>query len=322
MKISFENSNQAKINNCNSKITKDIPDITEVTNNFNNQNLKGWYKEVCFTDYKIGYGSYDVINSHKIEVNFIGETIEMTFLLDGEFKVILPNNSLTYKSNEHNLTYYANVNRSLLLEKGLHHLVKINFSIDFFKKYFPDDVEFKHFKNQIELKQTTRLQSENLKITHKISLLLKDIVKSEWKNYYLKMHANATVLKLLLLQLHQIKQINTNQKSETIAPNSIVEMVKEFITKNYNKPLSLELLCKKFGTNEYTLKKDFKATYNHTVFGYIADLKMEKSKKLLIKNKLSISEVSEKIGYKNPQHFSTAFKKKYGVSPSKINSLY
>jgi AraC-like DNA-binding protein len=33
---------------------------------------------------------------------------------------------------------------------------------------------------------------------------------------------------------------------------------------------------------------------------------------------MSYGEISDKIGYKNPQHFSTAFKKKFGISPSAL----
>ncbi len=44
---------------------------------------------------------------------------------------------------------------------------------------------------------------------------------------------------------------------------------------------------------------------------------MEKAKNILLNNKISVSEVSEIIDYKNPQHFSSAFKKKFGISPCK-----
>jgi AraC-like DNA-binding protein len=42
---------------------------------------------------------------------------------------------------------------------------------------------------------------------------------------------------------------------------------------------------------------------------------MERAKYLLMDSGKSISEVSDEIGYKNPQHFTVAFKKKFGLSP-------
>ncbi|NML68572.1 helix-turn-helix transcriptional regulator [Chryseobacterium sp. RP-3-3] len=35
---------------------------------------------------------------------------------------------------------------------------------------------------------------------------------------------------------------------------------------------------------------------------------------------MDISEVSDVVGYKNPRHFSTAFKKKFGIVPSPLKS--
>jgi AraC-like DNA-binding protein len=46
---------------------------------------------------------------------------------------------------------------------------------------------------------------------------------------------------------------------------------------------------------------------------------MEYAKQLLSEQSLTVSEVSERIGYKNQRHFSTAFKKKYGFSPSETS---
>jgi len=71
-------------------------------------------------------------------------------------------------------------------------------------------------------------------------------------------------------------------------------------------------------TNEFTLKKGFKEVFGTTVFGFWNELKMQESKNLLLEHKLTVAEVSEKIGYKNPQHFSTAFKQYFGISPSRL----
>jgi AraC-like DNA-binding protein len=42
---------------------------------------------------------------------------------------------------------------------------------------------------------------------------------------------------------------------------------------------------------------------------------MQEAKKLLMDDHKSIHEVSEYCGYQYVQHFSTAFKKKFGVTP-------
>jgi AraC-like DNA-binding protein len=43
---------------------------------------------------------------------------------------------------------------------------------------------------------------------------------------------------------------------------------------------------------------------------------MEHAFRLLRDDGLLVTEVSRNVGYKNPNHFSTAFKKKFGINPS------
>ncbi|WP_314058381.1 helix-turn-helix domain-containing protein [Empedobacter brevis] len=45
---------------------------------------------------------------------------------------------------------------------------------------------------------------------------------------------------------------------------------------------------------------------------------MEYAKALLTEQHLTISEIAYLIGYKNQRHFSSAFKKKFGISPSQL----
>jgi AraC-like DNA-binding protein len=41
----------------------------------------------------------------------------------------------------------------------------------------------------------------------------------------------------------------------------------------------------------------------------------------LLQDDKSVSEVAELIGYKNPHHFTAAFKKRFGFLPSQVNKM-
>ena len=51
---------------------------------------------------------------------------------------------------------------------------------------------------------------------------------------------------------------------------------------------------------------------------YIRHYLMEKARQMLLKGK-SVTEVSEKLGFEYPQHFSRMFKKEFGTAPSRVN---
>jgi AraC family transcriptional regulator len=45
-------------------------------------------------------------------------------------------------------------------------------------------------------------------------------------------------------------------------------------------------------------------------------LRIEQSKRLLENRQLSVLEVAQSVGFDNPQHFATVFRRFAGVSPS------
>ena len=58
-----------------------------------------------------------------------------------------------------------------------------------------------------------------------------------------------------------------------------------------------------------------KWTYNKTVLNYINSLKIREAKALLRESKLSVTEISEKLGFNSIHYFSRLFKKTTGHSP-------
>lgn len=53
--------------------------------------------------------------------------------------------------------------------------------------------------------------------------------------------------------------------------------------------------------------------------GYVNHLKLEKSKELIGKAELNITQISNYLGYSSVHYFSRQFKQKYGMSPSEYS---
>jgi len=152
-------------------------------------------------------------------------------------------------------------------------------------------------------------------ITPAMLVIINQIINCSWKNKYRQLFLEAKVLELLLLQLEDIRLcslcLKKNKTSKTIIDK--MHYAKEIVLSKLNNPMCLSDLAKVIGTNECTLKKEFKNVFGYTVFKYITDEKMEKAKMLLEDKQLTVNEVSDISGYKNPQHFSTAFKRKSNI---------
>jgi len=129
----------------------------------------------------------------------------------------------------------------------------------------------------------------------------------------------AKVLELLFLDLEYIKKSAVTLKAPALRPadRMKLEAARALIGQNLQSPCSLIELAHKVGLNDFKLKKGFKAAFGTTVFGYLADLRMEKAKKMLA-DAHSVSEVAHEVGYKNAHHFAVAFKKRFNLLPSQM----
>ncbi|MEM9141534.1 MAG: AraC family transcriptional regulator, partial [Bacteroidota bacterium] len=198
--------------------------------------------------------------------------------------------------------------------------LEINLKPMFFEQYLPDTGQFDAFKKLIHDKQKAILSPHNHPITSEMFVLIMDLVNCPLKDGFRKLFLEAKVLELLLLQLNQMLQCECCFENAETTKGIVDKMylARDIITRDLNDPLSLSDLAKRVSTNECTLKKEFKNIFGTTVFGYLRHLKMEKAKNLLLYQNMPVNEISHIIGYKNPQHFTTAFKKQFGVAPSQM----
>lgn len=149
---------------------------------------------------------------------------------------------------------------------------------------------------------------------------VRDIASCERTGHFRRMYLETKVTELVLLQVEQLTQI---QDISIKIPKIDIERMhhaRELVTQNIVTPCSLIDLARKVGTNEFKLKKYFKELYGTTVFGYLNELKMNEAKQKLLKDELNIYQVAESLGYKTPNHFSTAFRKYFGYPPSQIKN--
>jgi AraC-like DNA-binding protein len=74
------------------------------------------------------------------------------------------------------------------------------------------------------------------------------------------------------------------------------------------------------GTNECTLKNGFKTLFGTTVFGYLFNYRMKLAGQYLSDTDKTIQEIAGLVGYEYLSHFSTAFKRKFYVSPQQYRA--
>ena len=89
----------------------------------------------------------------------------------------------------------------------------------------------------------------------------------------------------------------------------------EFMHDNYSRGLSLEEVASAAYLSEYHFARLFKEIIGVTPHVYLANLRLERARKLLAETELAISEVASRVGYQSQSHFTKVFKSTTGVAP-------
>jgi AraC family transcriptional regulator, transcriptional activator of the genes for pyochelin and ferripyochelin receptors len=123
---------------------------------------------------------------------------------------------------------------------------------------------------------------------------------------------------LIALQFSALCTPKRDHRGINSCDKEIMFGMKEYITANFNDNHSIATLSRRFGINQTKLKKYFKELFGVPVIEFIFNLRMDHAQTLLYDRGMYIADVAPIAGYKNPNHFATAFRRKFGVSPSEI----
>ena len=88
-----------------------------------------------------------------------------------------------------------------------------------------------------------------------------------------------------------------------------------------NPGLSLRLISESVHVSSGYFSQLFKQVTGESCTEYLTKTRIDTAKKLLKKTTLKTYEIAEKVGFNDPQYFSTCFKKTIGVSPTEYRDM-
>lgn len=101
-----------------------------------------------------------------------------------------------------------------------------------------------------------------------------------------------------------------------------VDEVASYIIDHYDKALSLEIIAAHFYVNKCYLSRIFKEASGFTVNEYINMIRIRRARELLSNTSMSITEVSESVGYETITYFERVFHQYTQTSPSGYRKQY
>lgn len=113
-------------------------------------------------------------------------------------------------------------------------------------------------------------------------------------------------LKQVLISLHRLQSAQLPPK---------ISLVMEYIRQHYREDLTNERLADLVGYHAYHLNRIFAAATGTTLHGYVLRQRLNRACYLLLNTDLDLKEIPEQTGFRSYPHFSSYFKRVYGISP-------
>ncbi len=174
-----------------------------------------------------------------------------------------------------------------------------------------------------ELQQLVRRRDQEYYVcsgttTAAMQVALQQILHCPYQGLTRRIYLQGKVFELLALLLELLLEEQKAQRHPPkLKPEDIdrIHHAKDILLTRLEHPPSLVELARAVGINDYKLKIGFHQVFGTTVFGYLNEYRMERSRQLLQEGNLTVTGVARAVGYANRSHFAAAFKRKFGVNP-------
>lgn len=107
----------------------------------------------------------------------------------------------------------------------------------------------------------------------------------------------------------------TKSEKENESEKSVVDVAKKYIQENYYKDIDMTIVANMVSMSYTYFSKIFKEQTGMNFIDYLMKVRMETAERLLSDPTNKINEISSKVGYDNPKHFTRAFRNYFGISP-------
>ena len=242
----------------------------------------------------------------------IPDTLEIR-IGDERLKESNTTRAIAYLTNT--LADWAYVGAAGTIYKGIDVLFSPTWLADYLGLQQIDDVLSAYLSLQIENVHREPLDSEYRR-------LIQEIVEVEDTNpMRLAIIQNRVMLLIerFFLRIYQRRKNSFWNVPLSKADIDRVMQVEATLTKDIFEPApTISQLARMVSISESKLKKDFKLIYGIPVYEYFQKVRMQAAKDKLLAGGHSVKEVAMELGYANLSNFTIAFKKEFGLLPSKL----
>ena len=126
-------------------------------------------------------------------------------------------------------------------------------------------------------------------------------------------------------KVHPIAPVGvaTRQSTDVVAVDDPrLKRAARFMRDHVFEKVTVEDLVKVSGMSRTLLERQFKHSFGVSPYEQILTLKLNKAERLIVETKLSLAEISDKLGFSSPEHFNSTFNKRKGHPPGQLRKHF
>lgn len=252
------------------------------------------------------------------------EVLEICYCLEGEMTITVPDTSHEYQITQGNVLFYYHKNfvDTFTLNVANYSGFSVHIHHDYLQQLlapaYSELMSTEWRENMKRIFKTERMFVERASL--KMERMAKELKAAmSLKNVEAYFSFQAKVMEFLSYCI----QFRYRNAELSLSPSELttVNKARQYLLEHLCQPPSIEDLARHCNTNSCKLKKDFKRAYHATIYGYIKEKRLEKSKVLLQNTEWSIANIANQIGYANPSKYANAFKLYTGMTPSEYRKM-
>ncbi len=263
---------------------------------------KGWNN--------IGVGYYRLPSSETPEISFLQHIIAVhvdKYPIKGERLIEGRTVKETY-TNGKIAIYPAYMTQKMNWDKEIEF---INISLE--PKFLVNCADKSIDSNRIEILPQFAIEDA---VIYSLGLALKTEIESDNSASLLYAESAATMLAVHILRHYAVQKSIIKHFAGGISQSKL-KLVINYINDNLDRNLSLTQLAELVYMSPNNFVRLFKQSTGITPYQYVLQCRIEKAKELLKYQKLTLTEISQKLGFYDQSRFTNTFRKHVGITPKR-----
>ena len=110
----------------------------------------------------------------------------------------------------------------------------------------------------------------------------------------------------------------TLSNAVTGAKATIGQLTRQYLSEHFTERISVKDICDAIGYSKSSVLSSFKREFGVTVNAYLNNMRLERARKMLESETLTVNEIAIDCGFSDQSYFSKVFSAKYGITPTEF----